>query len=93
MSMSGHSSCSAAAHSAALSSCRLPAKTVARVDLWTGRQSVGSAQSHTVPRAHAGFSDCYDHCRHVGARVLWRPRPAPTARAPRRPPCRTSGSL
>eukprot|EP00965_Chrysotila_dentata_P134234 4438919-Pleurochrysis_carterae.AAC.1 len=56
MSRSPHASVSAAARSASRSSCLVPGKLVDRVERWTGLQSAGSAQSHTVPRAHRGIS-------------------------------------
>eukprot|EP00965_Chrysotila_dentata_P063267 2096367-Pleurochrysis_carterae.AAC.1 len=58
MSLSSQANVSAAARSAPRSSCLVPAKRVAREDRWTGRQSVGSAQSQTVPRAQVGISSC-----------------------------------
>eukprot|EP00965_Chrysotila_dentata_P205772 6183154-Pleurochrysis_carterae.AAC.1 len=56
MSWSPQASVSAAARSALRSSCLVPAKLVSRVERCTGRQSAGSAQSHTVPRAQCGIS-------------------------------------
>eukprot|EP00965_Chrysotila_dentata_P105672 3490400-Pleurochrysis_carterae.AAC.1 len=58
MSRSPHASVSAAARSASRSSCLVPANLVVRSDRRTGRQSVGSAQSHTIPLAHRGISSC-----------------------------------
>eukprot|EP00965_Chrysotila_dentata_P084172 2779018-Pleurochrysis_carterae.AAC.1 len=47
MSRSLHPSVSAAARRASRSSCLAPGNRVSLVDASTGRQSVGSAQSHT----------------------------------------------
>eukprot|EP00965_Chrysotila_dentata_P044731 1487157-Pleurochrysis_carterae.AAC.1 len=58
MSRSLHPSVSAAARRASRSSCLVPENRVSLVEASTGWQSVGSAQSHTVPRAHAGISSC-----------------------------------
>eukprot|EP00965_Chrysotila_dentata_P004998 164253-Pleurochrysis_carterae.AAC.1 len=58
MSLSGQSSTSAAARSAARSSCLAPGNCDERDERCTGRQSSGSAQSHTVPRAQRGISSC-----------------------------------
>eukprot|EP00965_Chrysotila_dentata_P028496 946335-Pleurochrysis_carterae.AAC.1 len=48
----------AAARSAARSTCRGPGNCVRRVDLLTGTQRSGSAQSQMMPRAHATISSC-----------------------------------
>eukprot|EP00965_Chrysotila_dentata_P124762 4124890-Pleurochrysis_carterae.AAC.1 len=58
MSRSPHASASAAARSASRLSCLAPAKLVDRVERWTGLQSAGSAQSHTIPRTHPAISPC-----------------------------------
>eukprot|EP00965_Chrysotila_dentata_P046015 1529267-Pleurochrysis_carterae.AAC.1 len=58
MSRSGQFIATAAARMAPRSSWRSPPKRVSREDGATGRQSEGSAQSHTVPRAHGGISNC-----------------------------------
>eukprot|EP00965_Chrysotila_dentata_P101072 3337989-Pleurochrysis_carterae.AAC.1 len=56
MSWSAQASVFAASRSAPRSSCLGPSKLVSRVERWTGRQSAGSAQSHTIPRAQRGIS-------------------------------------
>eukprot|EP00965_Chrysotila_dentata_P177525 5864242-Pleurochrysis_carterae.AAC.1 len=58
MSLSVQSSTYAAARSAARSSCLVPGNWDERDERCTGRQSLGSAQSHTVPRAHRSISSC-----------------------------------
>eukprot|EP00965_Chrysotila_dentata_P174744 5768775-Pleurochrysis_carterae.AAC.1 len=58
MSWSPQASVSAAAQSASRLICLVPANRVVRSDRRTGRQSIGSAQSHTIPRAHRGISSC-----------------------------------
>eukprot|EP00965_Chrysotila_dentata_P082796 2731715-Pleurochrysis_carterae.AAC.1 len=58
MSVSSHCIAAAAARSAPRSICRVPSKTVCRVERSTGTQRAGSAQSQTTPRAHGVISDC-----------------------------------
>jgi len=58
MSVSTQSSSAATRRTAARSSCLAPGKTVSRVDRRTGRQSAGSEQSHTRPRANGAIWSC-----------------------------------
>eukprot|EP00965_Chrysotila_dentata_P086534 2856168-Pleurochrysis_carterae.AAC.1 len=78
MSLSSQASVSAAARSASRSSCLAPAKRVVREDRWTGWQLAVSAQSQTVPRAHAGISSC---CVTVTVGTLGTRTSSPWARA------------